>query len=103
MAEKRYSFDGEMVTPAELARRVTMFSKSWLGEALRAGCRSVPDLHAYARRRQSNQRKGNLLGSKKTRRLHPGWNAQVTADQQMLLVGDRKTPGARSKTDEPSD
>jgi hypothetical protein len=44
MAEKRYRFGEDMVTAAELARRITCYSEPWLAEALRAGCRSVFDL-----------------------------------------------------------
>jgi hypothetical protein len=44
MKPRRYSFDGEMVTVAELALRVTCYSEPWLASALKAGCRSVMDL-----------------------------------------------------------
>ena len=64
MTAKRYPFEGEMVTPAELSRRVTMFSKTLLGLALRAGCCSIAELHAYDARMRINHRSGCRKGAR---------------------------------------
>jgi hypothetical protein len=66
MAEKRYSFDGEMVTPSELARRVTAYSRPWLGEALKAGCRSTRDLAVRYAAGVTREKAGGRHGKRKT-------------------------------------
>ncbi len=67
MTPRRYSFDGEMTTPAELARRITCYSEPWLGEALKAGCRSVMDLSVRYAAGKTRERAAGNRGSKLTK------------------------------------
>jgi hypothetical protein len=69
MAPRRYSFDGEMVTAAELSKRVTCYSEAWLGEALRAGCRSIRDLAVRYYESGLRRKQGERRGHKKLRRF----------------------------------
>lgn len=65
VASKRYMFEGEMVTPAELSRRITAYSKPWLGEALKAGCRSVRDLAVRYAAGEVRHKAGGQRGKRK--------------------------------------
>lgn len=69
---RRYSFDGQMVTVAELAERVTCYSESWLAEALRAGCRSVRDLAVRYYEGGKRRREGEDRGRRGLRKFVKG-------------------------------
>lgn len=71
MSPRRYRFDGEMVTATELSRRVTCYSKTWLGEALKAGCKSIADLSLYFAEGARRKAKGNRAGRKATSQHRP--------------------------------
>jgi hypothetical protein len=52
-----FTFDGQQVTVAEVAARFTCYSRSWLAEALKAGCRSSLDLSRYYQQGRMRQRR----------------------------------------------
>lgn len=66
----KYPFEGQEVTPAELAKRCTCYSAPWLAEALKAGCRSVRDLSMRYAEARKRERLGGDKGKRKTARLH---------------------------------
>lgn len=69
---RRYKFDGQMVTVAELAERVTCYSERWLAEALKAGCRSVRDLAVRYYEGGQRKRAGEVQGRRGLRKFVKG-------------------------------
>jgi hypothetical protein len=63
-------FDGELVSPSELAQRITAYSENWLRRALQAGCRSVQDLTQRYAAGSQRERIAGKKGKLKTAQRH---------------------------------
>jgi hypothetical protein len=52
----RFPFEGKEVTVAELSARFTCYSRTWLAEALKAGCCSPIDLSRHYQQGRARQK-----------------------------------------------